>query len=162
VNLAYRECLANNVAQALELLDGCPEDLRGWEWSYVSRQCHLDLHTFRMAGPVVNAVAFSPDGRRLAVASGSRSDHPGGAGDLVGLDLTTDREVFAHRGLAGGIRAVGFSPDGRWLAAGHAATLTLWDATTGQERFHRTNPDRVALLSLAFSPDSRRIIAGYG
>ncbi len=28
VNLAYRECLANNPAQALELLDGCPQDLR--------------------------------------------------------------------------------------------------------------------------------------
>ena len=52
VNLAYRECLANNVGQALELLDDCPEDLRGWEWSYVNRQCHLDLrhHPRRLTG----------------------------------------------------------------------------------------------------------------
>ena len=59
VNLAYRECLDNNVAYAVELLDGCPEDLRGWEWAYVNRQCHLDLKTFREPAPVVNAVAFS-------------------------------------------------------------------------------------------------------
>jgi serine/threonine protein kinase len=32
VNLAYRECLDYNVKRALELLDGCPTDLRGWEW----------------------------------------------------------------------------------------------------------------------------------
>src|SRR5262249_50883373 len=31
VNLALSECLGNNVTRALELLDGCPEDLQGWE-----------------------------------------------------------------------------------------------------------------------------------
>src|SRR5262245_59564637 len=46
VNLALSECLGNNVARALELLDGCPKDLRGWEWDYAWRQCHLKLHTF--------------------------------------------------------------------------------------------------------------------
>ncbi len=184
VNLAYRECLAGNLAQALELLGGCPEDLRGWEWSYVTRQCHLELHSFREPGPGVNAVAFSSDGRFLASGSG---DSPGGeSGDLVVRDVATGREVFAHRGLPGSIRAVAFSPDGRWLAAGQArwspsylnrvriesdarslaaqpaGTLTLWDASTGQQRFQKTDPGRFGLHSLAFSPDSRRIIAGYG
>jgi WD40 repeat protein/serine/threonine protein kinase/Flp pilus assembly protein TadD len=193
VNLAYRECLANNVAQALELLDGCPEDLRGWEWSYVSRQCHLDLHTFHEPGLAVNAVAFSPDGRYLA--SGSGDYFAGGeSGDLVVWQLATGREVFAHRELPGAIRAVAFSPDGRWIAAGQstwagsyrgeaallefsqrvgmksdsrplavdpAGTLTVWDAATGQERFHTTDPGPLGISSLAFSPDGRRIIAGY-
>jgi WD40 repeat protein/serine/threonine protein kinase/tetratricopeptide (TPR) repeat protein len=183
VNLAYRECLAGNVAQAEELLVGCPVDLRGWEWPYVSRQCHLDLQSFHEAGPGVNAVAFSYDGRYLASGSGELLG--GESGDLVVRDVATGREVFAHRGLSGIIRAVAFSPDGRWLAAGHATflgsyynpvrlksnvrprdaepagTLTLWDATTGQQRFQKTNPGRFGLFSLAFSPDSRRIIAGY-
>ncbi len=183
VNLAYRECLASNVAQAEELLAGCPEDLRGWEWSYVTRQCHLELHTFREPGMEVNAVAFSPDGRYLASGSG---DHSGGkSGDLVVRNIATGREVFAHRDLLGSIRAVAFSPDGRWLAAGvvnwsrsdhdggevksdapsgtagPGGTLILWDATTGRERFRKTDPGRFGLVSLAFSPDSRRIIAGY-
>ncbi len=162
VNLAYRELLANNVRQSLELLDGCPEDLRSWEWSYVSRQCHLELRTFRAPGPAINAVAFSPDGRRLAFASGSSFDRPGGSGDLVVLDVATGQEIFAHRGHPGGIRAVAFSPVGQRLASGHAATLTVCDATTGRERWHKTEPGGVTLLSLAYSPDGRRMMAGYG
>ena len=183
VNLAYRECLASNVAQAIQLLEGCPEDLRGWEWSYVTRQCHLDLHTFREPGLVVYAVAFSPDGRYLASGSGGHSG--GESGDLVVRDVATRREVFAHRGLPGSIRAVAFSPDGRWLAAGQVTwsqsdhlsaggksdsssraagpggTLTIWDAKTGRERFRNTDPGHFGLVSVAFSPDSRRIVAGY-
>ncbi len=183
VNLAYRECLASNVAQAQELLDGCPEDLRGWEWSYVSRQCHLDLHTFREPGPGVNAVAFSADGRYIA--SGSGDFYGGESGDLVVREVVSRREVFAHRGLPGGVHAVAFSSDGRWLAAGlvnwsradhdeggvksgsrsrtarPTGTLILFDATTGQERFRKTETGRFGLFSLAFSPDSRQIVAGY-
>jgi eukaryotic-like serine/threonine-protein kinase len=161
VNLAYQECLDNNVTRALELLEGCPQDLRSWEWHYVSRQCHLDLQTFRESEPSVNAVAFSPDGRRLASGSGSVLAAQGGAGDLVVRDVATGGEVLAHRGLSGGVYAVAFSPDGRWLAAGHGTTLTLWDAATGRERFHKSSGSNT-VDSLAFTPDSQRIIAGCG
>jgi WD40 repeat protein len=160
VNLAYRETLDNNVARALELLEGCPADLRGWEWSYASRQCHLDLHTFREPAPSVNCVAFSPDGMRVASGSGSFFANEG-TGDLVVRDVATGREVFAQRGLPGGLRAVAFSPNGRWLASGNAADLVVWDAHTGQMRFRkRSGP--LPILSLAFSPDGARIVAGYG
>jgi WD40 repeat protein len=159
VNLAYRECLDNDVARAIELLEGCPTDLRGWEWAYVHRQCHLDLNTFREPAPVVHAVAFSPDGRR--VASGTGSFMGGGAGDLVVRDAATGREVYAHRGLSGGVHAVAFSPDGVLLAAGHGATLTVLDAATGRERLHRSTGS-LTIDGLAFTPDGRRILAGSG
>jgi hypothetical protein len=70
VNLAMSECESNNVARAIELLEGCPNDLRGWEWNYAWRQCHLELGTFRQLGWTLNGVAFSPDGARIASVSG--------------------------------------------------------------------------------------------
>jgi WD40 repeat protein len=159
VNLAYRECLDNNVARALELLEGCPADLRGWEWSYVSRQCHLDLHTFRDSAPCVNAVAFSPDGRRIASGSGGFQGEA--AGDLVVRDVATGGEVFAYRGLPGGVHAVAFSPDGRSLATGYGATLAMYDAATGRERYKKSTGS-LTIDGVAFTPDSQRIITGCG
>ena len=48
INLALREIQDDgNIALAERLLDGCPEDLRGWEWNYVKRQAHLDRFTYR-------------------------------------------------------------------------------------------------------------------
>ncbi len=49
VNLAYREYLDDNVALADELLDGCPEDLRAWEWSYARRLGHSELRSWTAA-----------------------------------------------------------------------------------------------------------------
>ncbi len=109
---------------------------------------------------MVNAVAFSPDGRRVASGSGNFYANLG-TGDLVVRDVATGREVFARRGLRGGIRTVAFSADGRWLAAGYGRTLTLWDAATGQEE-QFSKESGLPILSLAFSPDGRRLIAGCG
>jgi WD40 repeat protein/serine/threonine protein kinase len=166
VNRALSECLGNNVSRALELLDGCPRDLRGWEWEYAWRQCHLDLATFRhQSGHTINGVAFSPDGARVASVSGAFvGDRPSLTGDLVVRDVATGQEIFSHPNVPSGFRGVAFSPDGRRIAAGNASALVIWDAATGEELFRLTDPgDRdLPLLSLAYSPDGRRIIAGYG
>jgi WD40 repeat protein/serine/threonine protein kinase len=166
VNLALSECLGNNVARALELLDGCPKDLRGWEWDYAWRQCHLDLGTFRLSGETLNGVAFSPDGTRLAAVSGSGAyyDEPARKGDLVVRDVATGQEIFAHRNVSRGFRGVVCSPDGCWIATGNASDLVIWNAYTGKEEFRLPDPGSRdgPVQSLAFSPDNRRIIAGYG
>jgi len=165
VNLAYRECLDGNVARALELLRGCPEDLRDWEWFYAERQCHLDLRTFESGGQSVNGVAFSPDGTRVASVSGTfEFDEPSLTGDLVVRDVASGQEILGHRGVPSGFRGLAFSPDGRWIAAGNASDLVIWDAATGTEQLRLADPGdpKLTLLSLAYSPDGRRIIAGYG
>ena len=123
------------------MLDGCPQDLRGWEWDYAWRQCHLDLGTFRQSGQALNGVAFSPDGTRVASVSGAYDDdEPAKKGDLVVRDVATGQEIFAHRDVASGFRGVAFSPDGRWIATGNASDLVILNAATGKEEFRLTDP----------------------
>ena len=137
VNLAYREYLDDNVALADELLDGCPADLRGWEWSYARRLGHSELKTLagssraRTSGPWRSR----PTAHSWPAAPGPWGDvGDGPTGELVVRAIQTGREVFALRGLTGAVQAVAFSPDGRTLAAAwgfagktEGATLAVFD-----------------------------------
>ena len=42
INLAQHEWMSNSSGAAEEILKLCPPGLRGWEWSYVQRLCHLE------------------------------------------------------------------------------------------------------------------------
>src|SRR5262249_53095783 len=42
IALAERQLSASNVGRAEELLNGCPEQLRGWEWHFLKRQRYED------------------------------------------------------------------------------------------------------------------------
>ena len=166
VNLAYREAMDNNIAAAVHLLDGCPRDLRGWEWSFVIRLCHLDLDTFEQ-GSHVNAVACSPDGRYLASGGGdfmSASDAHSGL--LVVRDTKTGRKIFA-RDLEYSVQGLGFSPDGRILASvgmrrqpADEGDLTLWDLSTGVA-IHHLPKKGIHALCVAFSTDGKQLAVGF-
>ena len=99
-------------------------------------------------------IRFSPDGRRLATASG----------ELVKLwDAQTGREQLTCRDPDGSLQVVTFSPDGRRLAAvgGHIGAhpdrkIKVWDAQTGQEDLSLRGHVG-GLRNVAFSPDGRRL-----
>jgi WD40 repeat protein len=90
-------------------------------------------------------MAFSPDGKKLAVASGHAP--------LQVWEVATGRMLFTCEGKSISNFAV-FSPDGRLLAGGIYA-IQLWDATTGREVVNQ-NFLR-GFSSLAFAPDSKII-----
>jgi WD40 repeat protein len=67
------------------------------------------------------AMAFSPDGKRLALA---------GSDQAVSLhDSLTGQQLIRLKGHTSWVFGVTFSPDGAWLAAvGHDGKVILWDA----------------------------------
>jgi RNA polymerase sigma factor (sigma-70 family) len=104
------------------------------------------------------AVAFSPDGRRMAAVGG---DHGRASekGKVQVWDLETGKERPGFVGHTEGTTAVAFSPDGRTLATGGMApdsTVRLWEIATGAERTRFTG-HAATIDSVAFSPDGRTL-----
>src|SRR5262249_35472976 len=117
--LEYR---ANNLVGALQLLDACRSeegqaDRRGWEWHYLDRLCHADLLPPMGHSARVQAVAFSPDGRRIASAGGGNPfySNPGARvepGEVVVWDAATGQALLTLRGHQHLVSGVAYSPDG--------------------------------------------------
>src|SRR5262249_23368332 len=100
-------------------------------------------------------VAYSPDGKRLAI----------GTNDSVKiLDVQTNRELLV---LKGRVWEMAFSPDGKRLAAAlregnvKEGTVKVWDVQTGEQLHAFKGPDK-GVGNVAFSPDGKRLAsAGF-
>ena len=127
--------------------------------------------TFR---PDVFAMAFSPDGKRLAtagsVAARGGTTLPGGI--VVIWDAETGKVLHKSVKLATGAGAVAWSPDGKRLAAGtdgaggelpDAGEVLVWDGETGKVQHTFKAKDMVeygewaSAADVAFSPDGQRV-----
>jgi WD40 repeat protein len=94
-------------------------DAQTGEKLWALRAAHLET---------IRSLAFSPDGRRLAVASG------GWANTVVLWDLTTGRELLTFRGHTHPITSLAFSPDGARVVSGSEDhTVRIWDARPLEE-----------------------------
>lgn len=103
---------------------------------------------------LVNAVAFSPDGKMLATA-GNQHDR-----EVRLWNLETGTTKLKLDGLTGSGTAVAFSPDGQTLAvADSQAGVRLWDVKSGKQKpALPDNRDRAA--SIAFSRNGRWLASG--
>jgi WD40 repeat protein len=107
----------------------------------------------RLAGhrAPVYAVAFRPDGERLASAS---FDHTIKIWDVDGGAL---RQTF--RGHSAKVLALAYSADGRTLAsAGLDGTVRLWDAESGRPGRCLASRDQ-CVQDVTFTPDGRRLVS---
>ncbi len=118
-------------------------------------------------GVPISTFAVSPDGQLLAV------------GNADGVSVATLQEALAGSTVLTPLKgtvpqsltSMTFSPDGRWLAAGFTYDysggfdnqyLFLWDMKNHGEAKALENGYLGGAVSLAFSPDSKRIAAAGG
>ncbi len=110
----------------------------------------------------MTGLAFSPDGRRLAVSTQTGYGSDGGAHVWA---LEPGRGMKTLRGLSSQVAKVCLSPDGTLLAAlSHDWQAAVWDLRTGSllhllDAPRGTNADNAAL---AFSPDDRQFALAAG
>lgn len=155
VALAAKALEENNASQAVSLLETQiplpgQEDLRGFEWHYLWRQCQSAIFTLPFTSGIVS-VCFSPDGRLLVT------------GDAVGnatvWDIASRRALFTFKHTDGLVH-VAFSPNGKVLATGSDdGNIKLWNVDRGVEWATLKGPAG-SIYAVAFSRDGRLLASG--
>jgi len=144
---SYRE---GNIRRVHELLDSCPNDLRGWEWNrinYISDQAYKTIH----GRDGTWSIALSPNGRHVA---------SGGSGGTIALwDTSSGTEILTFAAHEGWVHRVAFSPDGKRIVSGGDDKLVkVWDSTSGNELMSLSGHNNM-IFSVAFSPDGKKIVS---
>ena len=153
IGLAAAKIEEDSFDRVNDLLAKCPAKLRDWEWGRLTLLGHQDVASFDAQQPI-EAVACSPDGKRLAT---------GGWGGIVRVwDAQTAQQLVAIPTGAQFVFAVAFSPDGSRLAVGTNDApdyVKFFDAATGKPAGTlRGHLD--AVLSLAYARDGQRLLTG--
>ncbi len=112
----------------------------------------------------VQAVAFSPDGKRLAFARGVTGGEVSALLTVMELDGGKVVYTVPERGL--NIPCLAYSPDGRSIAVGRglfnsydlAGDVVIRDAQTGASRGEPIAGNPGGVISLAYSPDGKRLV----
>ena len=183
IAVAERELtLKQDVGLAGDLLGKCEPRLRGWEWDYLMRLRDGDRPPLADHKAGLWRAVFSPDGQLVATASIDGTvkiwdaatgrmlrtfrGHAGPIGRLPEL-LPTIPALSLPQLPRPPVMCLAFSPDGRRIASGSFSpnleklresrgVVKVWDVATLDEVVTFQEQFGV-VLSLAFSPDGRRI-----
>lgn len=162
IGLASAKIDENAFESAIDLLKGCPERLRNWEWGRLMHLCSQNSRSFDAKAPV-DALALSQD--NTLFVTGSRDGYARLWDRATGQILAT----FDHKKHP--VLAAAISPDGKILATGSGdpdGFIKLWDLETHlpisrkfenpsqQEPFDRGHTEGV--LSISFSKDGQRLL----
>ena len=152
IGLAAAKIDENAFGYARDLLDQCQPELRNWEWGRLMHMCSQSVRDFDTGSPV-DAIAFSPDGKRFAT---------GGWNATAQIWNVSDGSILhsiPHGGLY--VYAVAFSPDGKFLATGssdRSGFLRIWNAETG-EQVSALSGHEDGVVSVVYSHDGKRLLS---
>ncbi len=113
--------------------------------------------TFGGFGGPIHAVAFHPDGRKMAAGGAAAPDRRGrGMAHIWSLEDSMGRAIPCETP----INVVAFSADGKRLLAG-GESLEIFDAANGRLLQRRKGPPG-GIRAIVESPDGRQLAAGGG
>jgi serine/threonine protein kinase len=145
--LAREKLVANDLSTDDALLDDCHPTWRNFEWFLLKQQTRQDLNALGLIAQNANAVAFSPDGRYLALTADKT---------ISVRDLATLRTVSTFDGHKAFVGAVVFLPGGRIASGGADKMVRIWNSLTGKQLF--TLPGHTDTVSqVALSPDGKSL-----
>jgi WD40 repeat protein/DNA-binding SARP family transcriptional activator/energy-coupling factor transporter ATP-binding protein EcfA2 len=113
-------------------------------------------------GTNTNEVAFSPDGRRLAVATG---DVQGGDGRVLILDSSNGKQVRPIHPLEadnGGTTSLAFAPNGTLATGTSAGIVQLWNPSTGDPIGRPVLVAATPVASIAFDRSGQHFATAGG
>ena len=122
----------------------------------VKTAAHLD--TIGYIPSNIRSIAFSPDGKTLAIGSGYN------AGAISLWDTASSTLLYSFRADTSTVNSVVFSPDGKTLVSGGRDNhLRLWDVETGnllQAFPPRLLPNQAIneIHNISFSPDGKTLV----
>lgn len=134
---------------------------RGDRLASVGRDGDLRIFTWPALEPLrrvekkqpLHAVAFSPDGARVAFGGEERI--------LAEIDLASGAERVIAKDQPFWITTAGYSPDGKVIAIGdESCDIWLFDVETKANLFHSKHHVECWLSSVAWAPDSATFLFG--
>ena len=104
----------------------------------------------RLDKGIISEIAYSPDGKHLAVAIGT---------EIWLYDAQTGEELDLLAGHTDVVISIAFSPDSQTLTSGGSdGTVHLWDTATVSKI--RTLTTHTGAITVAFSPDGKTLASG--
>ena len=151
LSLAQSAFAEGKGADAVQHLEDCQWNLRGWEHRHLSTRFN-SKQTLQGHTSEVSSVSWSPDGKLILTGSGDNTAKVWNA--------EKGQELLTLKGHTLPVRSVSWSPDGKRILTGSEdTTAKVWDVATGQELL-TLKGHTSEVSSAAWSPDGKRILTG--